>query len=214
MRGRTVSEAILSARSGRDARPGDVVVCDLDFVLGTDAATPMAIRYFERMGGTRVLNPSRVMLALDHYAPPSTPSTRGFHDQMRAFGERHGIEVCRSGDGISHQILVESGQVQAGDLVIGADSHTVTCGALGLFATGVGSSDLAAALLTGQIWLRVPETIRVALTGVCGDSVGAKDVALALVAAAWGFVECHYTVRVLDEVNVIRDEAYPAAVVA
>jgi len=101
---------------------------------------------------------------------------------VRAFAARHGLEVCDVGAGISHQIAVERGRAAAGDLVIGADSHTVTVGALGAFATGVGSSDLAAAMLTGKVWLRVPETIRVDVTGDRPDGLTAKDIALALVA--------------------------------
>src|SRR5262245_41186184 len=94
---RTMSERILAAKSGSDARAGDVVVCNVDWVLGTDAATPMAIDYFERMGGTRVFDPRRVLLALDHYAPPTTARTRAFHDQIRTFAARHGIPVCDVG---------------------------------------------------------------------------------------------------------------------
>ncbi|MSR07576.1 MAG: homoaconitate hydratase family protein [Gemmatimonadetes bacterium] len=181
MVGRTVSEKILSAKAGRDARAGDVVVCRVDRVLGTDASGPMTIDYFERMGGDRVFDPTRVMFALDHYSPPSIPATRAFHERIRAFGQRFGVTVLEVGDGISHQVAVERGLVSSGDLVIGADSHTVTCGALNAFATGVGSSDLAGAMITGQVWLRVPETIKVTLTGAWQESVSAKDIALHLV---------------------------------
>jgi 3-isopropylmalate/(R)-2-methylmalate dehydratase large subunit len=180
--GRSVSEAILSAHCGRSVRAGEIAICNVDFVLGTDAATPMAIDYFAQMGGDRVFDPSRIMFALDHYSPPTTPQTRAFHERMRAFAGRYGIELWEVGRGISHQVLVESGRIRSGNLVIGADSHTVTCGALGLFATGVGSSDLAAAMLTGQVWLRVPETIEVTLRGRRAPGVAAKDIALALLA--------------------------------
>jgi 3-isopropylmalate/(R)-2-methylmalate dehydratase large subunit len=180
---RTISEKILSAKSGIPARAGDVVVCDVDLVLGTDASAPMAIDYFERMGGTRVHDPARVLFALDHYAPPSSARTAGFHEQVRAFARARGVRVYEVGEGISHQIAVERGHVRPGQLVIGADSHTVTCGALNAFATGVGSSDLAAAMLTGQLWLRVPETIRVVLGGARPAWLAAKDVALAIVSA-------------------------------
>jgi 3-isopropylmalate/(R)-2-methylmalate dehydratase large subunit len=142
----------------------------------------MAIDYFERMAGKRVFDPARMMFALDHYAPPSSAKTAGFHDRVRAFARQHGIEVHEVGAGISHQIAVEKGRVVAGDLVIGADSHTVTAGALGAFATGVGSSDIAAAMITGKVWLRVPETIKVDITGERPNGVTAKDIALALVA--------------------------------
>jgi 3-isopropylmalate/(R)-2-methylmalate dehydratase large subunit len=180
--GKTISEKILSAKSGGDARAGDVVVCDVDLVIGTDASSPMSIGYFERMGGSRLFDASRVVFSLDHYSPPSTPKTAAFHDQVRRFARQHGVDVFDVGEGISHQVIAERGRALPGDLVIGADSHTVTCGALNVFATGVGSSDLAAAMITGQIWLRVPETIRVRLVGARPAYVTAKDASLALIA--------------------------------
>jgi 3-isopropylmalate/(R)-2-methylmalate dehydratase large subunit len=181
-RGRTISEKILSAKARTEARAGDIVVCDVDLVVGTDASSPMTIAYFERMGGARLFDASRVVVSLDHYSPPSTAKTAAFHDQVRAFAQRHGAEVFGVGEGISHQIIAERGRVLPGELVVGADSHTVTCGALNAFATGVGSSDLAAAMITGRIWLRVPETIRVQLTGNRPPHVSAKDAALAIIA--------------------------------
>lgn len=179
---KTVSEKILSAKSGRDARSGDVVVCDVDLVLGTDASTPMAIDYFQRMNGDRVFDARRIMFALDHYSGAPTPKTASFHRAVREFAEPREIEVRSVGDGISFQITCEIGRALPGSLIIGADSHTVTCGALNSFATGVGSSDLAAAMITGRIWLRVPETIQVTLTGERSFGLSAKDIALALVA--------------------------------
>ena len=181
-RPKTISEKILGAKSHTDARAGDVVVCDVDLVIGTDASSPMAIAYFEKMGGRLLFDPARVVFALDHYAPPSTPKTAAFHDQVRAFARQTGAGLHEVGEGISHQIVAEQGRVSPGDLIIGADSHTVTCGALNLFATGVGSSDLAAAMITGRVWLRVPETIEVTLTGERPRGLAAKDVALAVVA--------------------------------
>jgi len=180
--GRTISEKILAEHAHRDVRAGDVVVCDVDLVIGTDASAPMAIDYFEKMGGERVWDASRVMFALDHYAPPSSAKTAAFHDRVRTFARQHGVELHDVGAGISHQIAVERGRVLAGDLIIGADSHTVTAGALGAFATGVGSSDIAAAMLTGKVWLRVPETIEIEIVGERRQDVTAKDVALSLVA--------------------------------
>jgi 3-isopropylmalate/(R)-2-methylmalate dehydratase large subunit len=182
-RGKTISEKILSTKSGTDARAGDVVVCGVDLVIGTDASTPMTIGYFEKMGGERLFDASRVVFSLDHYSPPSTPKTAAFHDQVRAFARRHGATVFEVGEGISHQVAPERGRVLPGDLVIGADSHTVTVGALNAFATGLGSSDIAAALMTGRTWLRVPDTIRVELAGERAPAVGAKDVGLAMIAA-------------------------------
>jgi 3-isopropylmalate/(R)-2-methylmalate dehydratase large subunit len=159
-------------------RAGDVVVCRADLILGTDGSGPMAIDYFEQMGGTRLADPARVFFSLDHYAPPTTAATRAFHARIRAFAGRHGATVFEVGDGISHQIVVERGLVRPGDVAVGADSHTVTAGALNCLAIGVGSSDLAAAMKTGSIWLKVPETILVRLVGVRARNVSAKDVAL------------------------------------
>ena len=178
---KTIAEKILSAKSGTEARAGDIVICDVDWVLGTDASSPMAIDYFERMGGTKLFDPSKVIFSFDHYSPPNSPQTKAFHERVRAFVKRHGGTIYEVGEGISHQVIVERGDVRPGQLIIGADSHTVTCGALNLFATGVGSSDLAAAMISGQTWLRVPETIRVRLVGERAANATAKDIALALV---------------------------------
>jgi 3-isopropylmalate/(R)-2-methylmalate dehydratase large subunit len=177
----TISEKILSSHAGRTLYAGDIAICRVDLVVGTDGSGPMAIDYFERMGGSRLYDPSRVFFSLDHYAPPNTRQTRAFHDRIRTFADRYGATVFAVGDGISHQMVVERGLIGAGELMVGADSHAVTCGALNCFAVGVGSSDLAAAMMTGTIWLRVPETIRITLTGRRAAGVAPKDVALALV---------------------------------
>jgi 3-isopropylmalate/(R)-2-methylmalate dehydratase large subunit len=179
---RTIAEKILSAKAGRPVAAGEVITCAADLVLGTDASAPMAIGYFEKMGGERLFDPERVAFALDHYAPPASPGTVAFHEQVRAFASRHGARVYDVGQGISHQVASETGRALPGDLIVGADSHTTTCGALNCFATGVGSSDLAAAMITGRVWLRVPESIKVNFTGVRPTGVSAKDIALALVA--------------------------------
>src|SRR4029453_3506711 len=142
-----------------------IAVCRVDCVIGTDGSGPMAIDYFDEMGGRSLFDPSRVFFSLDHYAPPDTPQTMAFHRRIRTFAASHDATVFDVGDGISHQVAVDRGLVRAGDLVVGADSHTVTCGALGAFAIGAGAPALAAAMLTGRIWLRVPETIRVVIQG-------------------------------------------------
>src|ERR1700690_2139186 len=110
MPGKTISEKILSAKSRRDARAGDVVVCEVDCALGTDGSTPMALDYFEAMGGQRVFDPQRVVFALDHYAPPPTRATAQLHDRMRRFAALHGIQLWEVGEGIGHQLMVESGR--------------------------------------------------------------------------------------------------------
>ena len=176
----TISEKILSAKSGATAHAGDVVVCPVDCALGTDGSTPMALDYFAAMGGTRVRHPERIVLALDHYAPAPSRQTAEFHQRMRAFAREQGIHLWDVGEGIGHQLIVESGRALPGSLAAGADSHAVTYGALNCFGTGIGSSDLAAIFVTGRLWLRVPQSIRVTLTGELRSGVYPKDLALAL----------------------------------
>lgn len=179
--GKTISEKILSAKSGTNSRAGDVVVCEVDLLMATDGSMPMTIDYFEQMGGDQVAAPDRIMVAMDHYSPAPNRQTATLHDRIRAFAEPRDLKVFSVGDGIGHQLALETGRAVPGSLIIGADSHSVTCGALNAFATGVGSSDLAAAMISGKIWLRVPETILVTLEGRLSPKVHAKDVALALV---------------------------------
>lgn len=180
VRGATISETILSRSAGTDARAGDIVVCEVDAALGTDASTPMALDYFRRMEGREVRRPERIAFFRDHYAPPASADTAAHHDRMRAFAAEHGIAFHRVGDGISHQVACEEGMALPGRLVVGADSHTVMCGALGCFATGIGSSDLAAVMITGQVWLRVPSTIWVTLEGALPPGALPKDAVLTL----------------------------------
>jgi 3-isopropylmalate/(R)-2-methylmalate dehydratase large subunit len=180
--GRTVSEKILSDKSGRAARAGDVVVCAVDYALGTDGSTPMALDYFAAMGGVRVRYPERIVFALDHYAPAPNRQTAALHQRLREFASNHGIALWDAGEGIGHQLMIESGRAAPGRLAVGADSHAVTYGALNCFGTGIGSSELAAILIGGALWLKVPHSIRVTLTGALQPGVDAKDAALALAA--------------------------------
>lgn len=178
--GRTISEKILARAAGRDARAGDLVVCEVDCALGTDGSVPMALDYFEAMGGCAVHDPSRLVFALDHYVPPTSAKTIELHQVTEAFARRHGITLHGAGEGIGHQLMVETGRALPGGLVVGADSHAVTYGALNCFATGIGSSDLAAVMMCGRLWFRVPESICVVLTGTLPPGTYPKDAALAL----------------------------------
>ncbi len=180
MAGQTISEKILSAKSGRNAYAGDVVICTVDCALGTDGSVPMAIDYFDAMGGKRVLKPSSIVFALDHYAPAPSRHTAQLHQRMRDFAAAHGILLWDVGEGIGHQLVVETGRALPGGLAVGADSHAVMYGALNTFATGIGSSDLAAIFISGKIWLRVPHSIRVTLRGSLATGVYPKDIALEL----------------------------------
>jgi 3-isopropylmalate/(R)-2-methylmalate dehydratase large subunit len=182
MAGKTISEKILSAKSGKDVCAGDVAVCSVDCALGTDGSVPMALDYFAAMGGKRVFDPHRIVFAMDHYAPAPSRATTQLHQRMRDFAREHGILVWEVGEGIGHQLIVESGRAVPGGLVVGADSHAVTYGAMNCFATGIGSSDLAAIMISGRIWLRVPESIKINLAGELPPGVYPKDIALKLAA--------------------------------
>ena len=177
----TITEKIIAAHCGRDAvAPGDFVYASVDIALGNDITAPIAIREFTEAGIERVWDRERVVLVPDHFTPnkdiASAQQSKVLRDFARAQGLTHYWEVGRAG--IEHALLPEQGVVGPGDLVIGADSHTCTYGGLGAFATGVGSTDLAAAMAIGTVWLRVPESMKFVFTGVRGRWIGGKDLIL------------------------------------
>ena len=181
-RPRTISEKILGFKSGRLARAGQIVIASVDLVMAQDGTAPLAINSFRSMGGDKVWDPSRVALVIDHNAPSPSEQVSRIHDLMRSFAREKGIEHFYDvGSGVCHQLMMERGHVHPGDLCIGADSHTCTYGALNAFATGVGSTDAASVMLSGKIWLRVPQSISLQLEGSLPDGVFAKDVALEMV---------------------------------
>jgi 3-isopropylmalate/(R)-2-methylmalate dehydratase large subunit len=175
-----MAEKIFSAHSGTDAYAGDIVVADVDFVMGQDGTSPLAIKALERMGVTAVFDAERVVLVIDHSSPSPLEGVSALHTQMREFGKRTGVTVYDVGCGVCHQLIPENGHVVPGDLMVGCDSHTCTYGALGVFSTGVGSTDGAAAMASGKLWFKVPETIKVTVTGALAPGVFSKDLILAL----------------------------------
>ncbi len=179
--GKTIAEKILSRKSGQDARANDLVVADLDFRMGQDGTSPLAIRAFEEMQGKRVSDPQRAALVIDHSAPSPLEGVSALHHLMRSFAKEQGMIMYDIGEGVCHQLVPEKGHVGPGSLVIGADSHTCTYGALNAFATGVGSTDLAAALISGKMWFKVPESIRFVCRGQLPAGVYSKDLALFLI---------------------------------
>jgi 3-isopropylmalate/(R)-2-methylmalate dehydratase large subunit len=179
--GMTITEKIIAAHSGQETlRPGQYVMADVDLCLGNDITAPIAIEEFEKAGFARVWDRERIALVPDHFTPCKDIQAATLAKQLREFAKRHEIEhyfeVGRVG--IEHALLPELGLVGPGDLVIGADSHTCTYGALGAFSTGVGSTDLAACFATGQVWLRVPESMRFSFTGELPQWIGGKDLIL------------------------------------
>jgi len=176
--GRTISEKILGAHSGTDAKAGDIVVAEIDYAMGQDGTTPLSIKAFQKMKGERLKNPDRISLVIDHSAPSPNEGVSALHKMMREFSEKTGCNLYDIGEGVCHQLMPERGHVVPGDLVVGADSHTTTYGALNAFSTGIGSTDLAAVMLTGKLWFRVPHTTKIAYKGKMQKGVYSKDLML------------------------------------
>ncbi|HOB21851.1 MAG: 3-isopropylmalate dehydratase large subunit [Firmicutes bacterium] len=179
--GMTIAEKILAAHAGLDAvEPGQLINAKVDIALANDVTAPVAIREFEKIGADKVFDKDRVVLVPDHFTPNKDLKSAELAKIVREFAFRHEItnyfEVGRMG--IEHCLLPEQGIVTSGDLVIGADSHTCTYGALGAFATGMGSTDLAAAWATGEAWFKVPPTIKFVYRGQLPPWVGGKDLIL------------------------------------
>ncbi|MCD6373055.1 MAG: 3-isopropylmalate dehydratase large subunit, partial [Thermococcus sp.] len=178
--GMTMAEKILAKHAGRgEVKPGEIVMAKLDFMLGNDVTAPLAIKKFRELSD-RVFDPERIAIVLDHFTPNKDIKTAEQCKFAREFAREQGIKwFFEGGDvGVEHCLLPELGLVLPGDLVIGADSHTCTYGALGAFATGVGSTDLAVAMATGEAWFRVPETVKFVYTGELGPWVTGKDLIL------------------------------------
>jgi 3-isopropylmalate/(R)-2-methylmalate dehydratase large subunit len=176
----TVTEKILAKASDREkVSPGEIVKARIDIAMMNDITTILAINSMREMGRQKVWNPDKVIMILDHVAPASSITAAEVQKTMREFAEEQGIKgLYEVGEGICHQIMPEMGYIHPGEAIVGADSHTCTYGALGAFATGVGSMDMAAVLATGKLWFRVPETVRVEIEGQLPEMVTPKDVIL------------------------------------
>jgi 3-isopropylmalate/(R)-2-methylmalate dehydratase large subunit len=177
----TITQAILAAHVDRgEVFPGDLINARVDFVLANDITAPIAIREFEKIGARKVFDPERVAFVPDHFAPQKDIKAAEQCRMLKDFSRNYHLglyfEVGRMG--IEHALLPEQGLVVPGDLVIGADSHTCTYGALGAFATGVGSTDVAAAMATGECWFKVPESMKFIYYGELKQWVGGKDLIL------------------------------------
>ena len=180
----TMTQKILAAHAGLpEVHAGDLIEAKLDLVLGNDITTPVAVRVFEEAGFSRVFDPERIAIVLDHYTPCKDIKSAELCQTSRNFAAKYHIshlyDVGQAG--IEHALLPEKGLVAPGECVIGADSHTCTYGALGAFSTGVGSTDMAAGMAAGENWFKVPAAIRVTLTGSLPKHVSGKDVILHLI---------------------------------
>ncbi|CZT55964.1 3-isopropylmalate dehydratase large subunit [Solibaculum mannosilyticum] len=182
--GMTMSQKILAAHAGlKEVKAGQLIEAKLDLVLGNDITSPVAVNEFERCGAHQVFDNKKIALVMDHFTPNKDIKAAEQCKKVRAFANQYDIEnFFDVGDmGIEHALLPEKGLVGPGDLVIGADSHTCTYGALGAFSTGMGSTDMAAGMATGKTWFKVPSAIQVTLTGKFQKHVSGKDVILHLI---------------------------------
>jgi len=183
-RGMTLTEKILARHAGRDkVEPGDQILAKVDFAFASDLSSQIGIQLFKDLNITEVFDRERIGLIPDHFAPNKDIKSAEQSKLMREFARAYGIvnyfEIGRMG--IEHVLLPDEGLVVPGDLVIGGDSHTCTCGALCAFSTGVGSTDLAAAMISGEVWLKVPPSMRIVLTGKPGKWVEGKDIILHII---------------------------------
>ena len=182
--GMTMTQKILArAADVERCRAGELLMCKLDLVLGNDITAPVAINEFHRMGAVKVFDHAKIALIPDHFVPNKDIKAATLAKQMREFARAqhivHYYEVGRVG--IEHALLPEQGIVAPGEVIIGADSHTCTYGAVGAFSTGVGSTDMAVGMATGECWFKVPEAVKVVLTGKMKPWVSGKDVILHLI---------------------------------
>jgi 3-isopropylmalate/(R)-2-methylmalate dehydratase large subunit len=178
--GKTISEKIISEHAGRSLKSGDISVVDIDLVMSQDGTGPLAVSQIEKMGFDSVKNPEKSIFFIDHAAPSPRRELSNSHSVLRNFSKRTGAILSDVGQGICHQVLVEN-YVCPGDIVIGGDSHTCTSGALGAFATGMGSTDIAVGYTLAKTWLKVPDTIKVNFNGMLNEGVYAKDIIIYLI---------------------------------
>ena len=178
--GRTISEKVLNEKSGADARAGDIVVARVDLAFIQDTTGPLTVRQFRAAHFTKLAQSLKAAVFLDHAAPSQSREMSNDHAQLREFARETGAILHDVGDGVCHQLVAES-LARPGDLIVGSDSHTVTAGALGAFACGMGSSDVAIVFGLGKTWFRVPESFRITLAGKFSKGVLAKDLVLALI---------------------------------
>jgi len=178
--GKTLAEKILGAKSDDEARAGNIVIARVDLVFMQDSTGPLTLRQFADTNLGVIHNPLKTVVFIDHSVPSPNRELSNDHIFLRSFAREKGVVLSDSGEGVCHQIVAEK-YAGPGDVIIGADSHTVTGGALGAFATGMGSTDIATAMALGKTWFRVPETMRILVHGSLERGVEGKDLILHLI---------------------------------
>ncbi|MDO8536364.1 MAG: 3-isopropylmalate dehydratase large subunit [Candidatus Omnitrophota bacterium] len=176
--GNTIAEKILSNHCGKDVKAGDIAVCDVDFCFGQDGTSSIVIDSFRKLGVKQAFDKNKFCMVIDHSAPSPNIGVSEIHKKMRTFAKEFDLGMYDIGCGVCHQIVPQYGHVTCGDLVLGADSHTCTYGAINVFSTGVGSTDIAITLASGKNWFKVPETIKVIVKGKLPVGVYSKDIIL------------------------------------
>ena len=180
--GQTIVEKILSHKIGAGAvKPGEIITVDVDQVMLDDIMIPFIVDKFQEMGFKKVWDPDKAVLIYDHLVPASQQDDTRHYRVGDAFAAEHGLKNVHRSDGICHQLMTEAGYVKPGNVVFGTDSHTTTYGCVGAFSTGIGYTEMAAILGTGQLWVKVPETIRVVIEGKVPEGVMSKDIILRII---------------------------------
>lgn len=204
--GKTLIEKVIGNKVGHEVKPGDIVTVDVDWCMVDDIMVPFAVKKFEEMGFDKVWNPEKVVLIYDHFLPATqTDDSRHFREGD-AFAEKYGLKHVHRTDGICHQLMTEAGYVKPGDIAFGTDSHTVTYGCVGAFSTGIGYTEMAGILGTGQLWIKVPESIKVVVEGKLPSNVTSKDIILRVIgdltASGATYQSIEFSGSTIDEMSV------------
>ncbi len=204
----TMAEKILAKSAGKkESEAGEIVMANIDVAMTHDLTGPLSVESFEKIGASKVWDPEKIVIVFDHQVPADSLDAANNHLVMRQFVKEQGIKNFYDvREGVCHQVLPEKGHVVPGEVVVGTDSHTCTHGALGAFSTGIGSTDMAMVFSTGQLWFKVPETIRFEIEGTLRDYVSAKDVVLNIIgqigADGATYKACEFAGDAVKEMNV------------
>ena len=202
----TLIEKVIGRNVGKSVKPGDIVTAKVDWVMVDDIMAAFVIQKFEEMGFTKVWDPDKVVLIYDHFLPATQADDSRAFRAANAFADKYGIKNVHRTDGICHQLMTEAGYVKPGDISFGTDSHTVTYGCVGAFATGIGYTEMAGILGTGELWMKVPETIKVVIDGKLPANVRSKDVILRIIGdltASGATYQClEFSGSTVDEMSV------------